>query len=168
MTMRELTVVVASVAALASTATTAHDIIRHAQPNVPVATSVLVPAGVDLIFVSGMLPDVADPAAPMGSVERLGDTATQAKSVLAKIARELDSFGLTMGDIVRMNVFLVGDPRRHGEIDLQGLMQAYIHLYGMRALEKNLPARTTVQVAGLPAAGALVQIEVIAARHPPE
>lgn len=168
MGMKRLAMLVASVVALASTSATAHDIIRHAQPNVPVATSVLVPAGVDLIFVSGMLPDVADPTAPMGSVERLGDTATQAKSVLGKIARELEGFGLTMADIVRMNVFLVGDPRKNGEVDLQGLMQAYIHLYGMRALEKNLPARTTVQVAGLPAAGALVEIEVIAARHAPE
>jgi enamine deaminase RidA (YjgF/YER057c/UK114 family) len=167
-TMKGLAMLVASAAALGSATASAHDIIRHAQPNIPVATSVLVPAGVDLIFVSGMLPDVADPAAPMGSVERLGDTATQAKSVLGKIARELEGFGLTMADIVRMNVFLVGDPRNHGEIDLQGLMQAYIGLYGMRALEKNLPARTTVQVAGLPAAGALVEIEVIAARHPPE
>jgi enamine deaminase RidA (YjgF/YER057c/UK114 family) len=166
--MKGLVTILASVAALAPAPGMAHDIIRHAQPNVPVATSVLVPSGVDLVFVSGMLPDVADPTAPMGSVERLGDTATQAKSVLGKISRELEGFGLTMGDIVRMNVFLVGDPRKKGEIDLQGLMQAYIHLYGMRALEKNLPARTTVQVAGLPAAGALVEIEVIAARHPPE
>ena len=166
--MKVLAVLAASLAALAPASATAHDIIRHAQPNIPVATSVLVPAGVDLVFVSGMLPDVADPTAPMGSVERLGDTATQAKSVLGKIARELEGFDLTMADIVRMNVFLVGDPRKHGEIDLQGLMQAYMSLFGMRALEKSLPARTTVQVAGLPSAGALVEIEVIAARHPPE
>ena len=146
----------------------AHDIIRHASPNIPVATSVLVPAGVDLIFVSGMLPDAADPAAPAGSPQRFGDTATQAKSVLGKISRELESLGLTMADVVRMNVYLVGDPKKKGEVDFQGLMQAYMGLYGIRALEKNLPARTTVQVAGLPVPGALVEIEVTAARHPPE
>lgn len=144
----------------------AHDIIRHASPNIPVATSVLVPNGIDLLFVSGVLPDVADPSAPRDSVERFGDTATQAKSVLSKLAKELEGFGLTMADVVKMNVYLVGDPRKKGALDLEGLMQAYMGLYGMRVLEKNLPARTTVQVAGLPIAGVLVEIEVIAARHP--
>jgi enamine deaminase RidA (YjgF/YER057c/UK114 family) len=154
--------------AATATPALAHDIIRHASPNIPVATSVLVPAGVDLIFVSGMLPDAADAAAPAGSPQRFGDTATQAKSVLGKISRELESLGLTMADLVRMNVYLVGDPKKKGEVDFQGLMQAYMGLYGIRALEKNLPARTTVQVAGLPVPGALVMIEVTAARHPPE
>lgn len=147
----------------------AHDIIRHANPNVPVATSVLIPAGIDLIMVSGLLPDIADPSAPPGSPQRFGDTATQAKSVLGKLAKELGGYGLTMSDVVKMNVYLVGDPRNKGEVDFQGLMHAYMGLYGMRAMEKNLPARTTVQVAGLPSAvGALVEIEAIAARHPPE
>jgi enamine deaminase RidA (YjgF/YER057c/UK114 family) len=143
----------------------AHDIIRHANPNVPIATSVMVPAGADMLFVSGTLADVADPAAPPGSIERFGDTATQAKSVFAKIAKELSAAGFTMADVVKMNVFLVGDPRKGGVMDFEGLMQAYIKVYGMRPQEKSLPARTTLQVASLPVPGALVEIEVIAARH---
>lgn len=166
--MKLLSLFTAALCAVAMVPALAHDIIRHANPNIPVATSVLIPAGIDLIVVSGVLPDVADPSAPAGSPQRFGDTATQAKSVLAKLAKELASYGLTMADIVKMNVFLVGDPRKKGEVDLQGLMQAYMGLYGMRAMEKNLPARTTVQVAGLPSAGALVQIEAMAARHPQE
>jgi enamine deaminase RidA (YjgF/YER057c/UK114 family) len=143
----------------------AHDIIRRANPNIPIASSVLVPDGAEIVFVSGMLADVADPSAPAGSIERLGDTATQAKSVLDKIVKELAASGLTMADVVKMNVFLVGDPRKDGRMDFEGLMQAYLKFYGLRALEKSLPARTTVQVAGLPIPGALVEIEVIAARH---
>ncbi len=142
-----------------------HDIIRRANPSFPIASSVIVPAGAELVFVSGMLADVADPSAPAGSIERLGDTATQAKSVLDKIARELAASGLSMADVVKMNVFLVGDPRKDGRMDFEGLMQAYLQVYGLRALEKSLPARTTVQVAGLPIPGALVEIEVVAARH---
>ena len=142
-----------------------HDIIRHANPSFPIANSVLVPAGAELLFVSGMLAEVADPSAPAGSIERLGDTATQAKSVLEKIAKELAVSGLTMADVVKMNVFLVGDPRKDGRMDFEGLMQAYLQVYGQPALEKSLPARTTVQVAGLPLPGALVEIEVVAARH---
>jgi enamine deaminase RidA (YjgF/YER057c/UK114 family) len=143
----------------------AHDIIRHAAPNFPISSSVVVPAGTDLVFLSGMLADVADPKAPAGSVERLGDTAAQAKSVLAKIRKELEAAGLTMADVVRMNVFLVGDPRKGGTMDFEGLMQAYLAVYGLRPQENRLPARTTVQVAGLPVPGALVEIEVVAARH---
>jgi enamine deaminase RidA (YjgF/YER057c/UK114 family) len=166
--MKLLTLLTAALCTVAMVPARAHDIIRHANPNNPVATSVLVPAGMDLIVVSGLLPDVADPSAPAGSPQRFGDTATQAKSVLGKLDRELEGHGLTMADVVKLNVFLVGDPRKKGEVDFQGLMQAYMGLYGMRALEKSLPARTTVQVAGLPSPGALVEIEAMAARHPPQ
>jgi len=142
----------------------AQDIIRRANPSFPIASSVLIPGGAELVFVSGMLADVADPSAPVGSIERLGDTAAQAKSVLDKIVKELAASGLSMTDVVKMNVYLVGDPRKGGGMDFEGLMQAYMQVYGLRALEKSLPARTTVQVAGLPIPGALVEIEVVAAR----
>jgi enamine deaminase RidA (YjgF/YER057c/UK114 family) len=141
----------------------AGDIVRRTNPTFPISNSVTVPAGSQLVFVSGTLADVADDKAPAGSIERLGDTATQARSVLGKIAKELAAAGLTMGDVVKMNVFLVGDPRKDGKMDFEGLMQAYLQVYGPGAYEKSLPARTTVQVAGLPLPGALVEIEVIAA-----
>jgi enamine deaminase RidA (YjgF/YER057c/UK114 family) len=143
----------------------AHDIIRHANPNLPIATSVVVPAGADIVFVSGTLPDVADGKAPAGSIERFGDTETQVRSVLAKLAKELETAGFTMADVVKMNVFLVGDPRKGGAMDFEGLMKAYLQLYGLGVRNQALPARTTVQVAGLPVPGALVEIEVVAARH---
>jgi enamine deaminase RidA (YjgF/YER057c/UK114 family) len=143
----------------------AHDIIRHANPNFPIATSIAVPAEAELVFVSGVLADVADEKAAVGSIERFGDTATQAKSVLGKIEKELQASGFTMADVVKMNVYLVGDPRKGGTMDFEGLMKAYMQVYGLRAQEKILPARTTVQVAGLPIPGALVEIEVVAARH---
>jgi enamine deaminase RidA (YjgF/YER057c/UK114 family) len=47
-------------------------------------------------------------------------------------------------------------------MDFAGLMKAYSRHFGA-ASGGNLPARTTVQVAGLPLPGALVEIEVIAA-----
>ena len=139
-----------------------HDIIRHANPSFPIASSVVVPAGSDLVFLSGTLADVVDDKAPVGSLERLGDTATQARSVLGKIQKELERSGLGMADVVKMNVYLVGDPRKGGTMDFEGLMQAYKAVYEPG---KNLPARTTVQVAGLPVPGALVEIEVVAAKH---
>ena len=89
----------------------------------------------------------------------------QTKSVLGKISKELAAAGFTMADVVKMNVYLVGDPRKGGAMDFEGLMQAYLQVFGLRPQEKNLPARTTLQVAGLPVPGALVEIEVVAARH---
>ena len=136
---------------------------RRPSQSFPIASSVRVPAGADLVFVSGTLADVAKADAPAGSVERLGDTATQAKSVLGKLGKELEASGLTMADVVKMNVFLVGDPRKGGQMDFEGLMQAYSQHFGTTE-QRNLPARTTVQVAALPVPGALVEIEVIAAR----
>lgn len=159
----------ASIAALTLVslqAASASDITRRANPTFPISNSVTVPAGSAIVFLSGTLADVADDKAPAGSIERLGDTATQARSVLGKIARELEAAGLNMGDVVKMNVFLVGDPRKDGKMDFEGLMQAYMQVYGPGPNEKKLPARTTVQVAGLPIPGALVEIEVVAARTP--
>ncbi len=144
----------------------AEAITRRGGEGFPIASSVTVPAGAELVFVSGMLADVSDPDAPAGSIERLGDTATQARSVLGKIARELAAAGLSMGDVVKMNVFLMGDPAKGGGMDFAGLMQAYREFFGSES-QPDLPARTTVQVAGLPLPGALVEIEVIAARLAP-
>jgi enamine deaminase RidA (YjgF/YER057c/UK114 family) len=141
----------------------AADIQRRALADFPIASSVKVPGGTTLVFLSGTVADVADPKAPPGSVEHLGDTATQAASVLRKLERELEAVGMTMSDVVKMNVFLVGDPRKDGMMDFEGLMKAYTRHFGTET-QKNLPARTTVQVAGLPLRGALVEIEVIAAR----
>ncbi len=144
----------------------AQEIVRRSMGDFPISSSVFVPAGTDLVFVSGTLADAVKPDAPAGSIERLGDTETQASSVLGKLAKELTATGLTLADVVKMNVFLVGDPQKGGAMDFEGLMKAYARYFGA-ATQGKLPARTTVQVAALPIAGALVEIEVIAARKPP-
>ena len=143
----------------------ATEIVRRQGGDFPIASSVRVPPGAELLFLSGTLADVAKPDAPVGSVERLGDTETQAASVLGKLERELAASGFTFADVVKMNVFLVGDPAKGGRMDFEGLMKAYSRYVGA-ASHGKLPARTTVQVAALPLPGALVEIEVIAARVP--
>lgn len=143
----------------------AHDIIRHATPSMPIAAAVQVPAGSDLLFLSGVLADVADPSAAAGSVERFGDTEAQARSVLGKIDKQLQAAGFSMQDVVKMNVYVVADPRKGSGMDFEGLMKAYLQFFGLAIRGESLPARTTVQVAGLPVPGALVEIEVVAARH---
>ena len=152
-----------AVLALPLAAPAADAIVRRSTGDFPIASSVAVPASARLVFVSGTLADVVKPDAPAGSIERLGDTETQSASVLGKIEKELAASGLTMADVVKMNVFMVGDPAKGGGMDFGGLMKAYSRHFG-EASKGNLPARTTVQVAALPLPGALVEIEVVAAR----
>jgi enamine deaminase RidA (YjgF/YER057c/UK114 family) len=161
--MRHRHLLIALVGAIVSLPVCADDIERRAMADFPIASSVKLPGGSTLVFLSGTVADVADPKAAPGTIERFGDTATQAASVLGKLERELQAVGMSMSDVIKMNVFLVGDPRKDGVMDFDGLMKAYLRHFGTDA-QKNLPARTTVQVTGLPLRGALVEIEVIAAR----
>jgi enamine deaminase RidA (YjgF/YER057c/UK114 family) len=145
----------------------AQEIKRVVDPGatLPFASVVTVPGGSQLTFVSGTIADVANPDAPKGSPEAYGDTKTQAASILGKIDARLHAEGLSMSDVVKVNVYLVGDPKLGGKMDFAGLNAAYGLFFGSAA-QPNKAARTTVQVMALPLPAALVEIEVIAARAP--
>ncbi|NIF27416.1 hypothetical protein F3J44_13660 [Pantoea sp. Tr-811] len=145
----------------------AETIKRVAPPgsNFPISQLVTVPAGAALTFVSGTLPDVADPKAAPQTIAAYGNTETQAFSVLSKIRTALQSQGLDLGDIVQLRVFLVGDPANGGKLDFAGLQAAYTKFFAT-ADQPNKPTRTALQVVALPLPGALVEIEAIAAKAP--
>ena len=119
----------------------------------------------DTLYVSGQLPDPVTPAdAAKGTPAVYGtDTRSQSESVFRKIERILKEQGLGMRDVVMMHVFLAGDPAMGNKMDFAGMMAAYTKFFGT-AEQPNKPARSTVQVAALAVAGALVEIEVIAVR----
>lgn len=127
----------------------------------PISTSVSVPPGSRLVYVSGTVPDVVDATAPEGSAARFGDTEAQTRSVLRKVEVALNDQGLGLGDVVMMRVFLVAPAGQR--MDFAGMMKAYREFFGTAA-QPNKPARATVQVAGLVDPGWLVEIEVTAAR----
>ena len=153
-----------AVAALALTAAALQQEVptRSGSAESPIASVVVVPGASRLVYVSGTVPDPADPDAPAGSPARYGDTATQTRSVLAKIEKALQGQGLTLGDVVMMRVFLVA-PRGEARMDFAGMMRAYGERFGTAA-QPNKPARSTMQVAGLVDPDWLVEIEVTAAR----
>ncbi len=130
----------------------------------PIAASVEVPAGSRIVYISGQVPDAADPAAPAGSVERFGDTEAQTRSVVRKIEGALKAHGLGLGDVVMMRVFLVAPPGQP-RMDFAGMMRGYSAFFGTAA-QPNKPARSTMQVGGLVDPGWLVEIEVTAAGPP--
>ena len=144
----------------------AQDVVRHRNPgsNFPIAMAVEVPAGLTTVMVSGMVPAVTDASAPRNSLASFGDTRAQTTSVLSRIEASLKSINLSLGDVVRMQVFLVGDPGKGGRMDFDGFMAAYSEHFGTAA-QPNLPARSVMQVAGLVNPGWLVEIEVTAVRR---
>lgn len=144
----------------------AGDVVRYPLPDgnkFPIAQAVEVPAGTTLVFQSGALGSPKNPGATPGTAEYWGDTKEQSLSAFANIKKALASEGLGFGDVVKMLVFLVGDPANGGKMDFKGFMEAYTQYFGTPD-QPNLPARSAVQVAGLAAPGALVEIEVILAK----
>jgi len=79
-----------------------------------------------------------------------GDFETQARRVLANLSAVLAAAGCTFSDVVKATVYVV---------DLADFPRLN-ELYG-EAMGNHRPARSTVQVAGLPK-GALVEIDLIA------
>lgn len=143
------------------------DVVRHKLPgnsNFPIAAAVEVPAGRTTIYLSGVVPPVADPTQPATSVAAYGDTQAQTVAVLGRIQAQLEGMGLALGDVVKMQVFLVGDPALDGRMDFAGFMKGYSQFFGTEA-QPNLPARSTMQVAALANPGFLVEIEVTVARR---
>ena len=167
--MNNLRTTVAATLLLACTAADAAgaaDVIRYPLPGgstFPIASAVEVPAGKATVYVSGMTPAVADPKAPANTFAAYGDTRTQALSALNAIKATLERAHLTMGDVVKMQVFLVGDPAKGGHMDFEGLMAAYTQFFGTKE-QPNLPARSAMQVVALANPGFLVEIEVAAVR----
>ncbi len=128
----------------------------------PIAQAVEVPAGTTLIYHSGTTPKPANPEAERFSAEFWGDTEAQTTSVFSRLEESLAEKKLSLGDVVKMQVFLVAPPGQDA-MDFDGFMKAYVKFFGTRE-QPNLPARSAFQVAGLAAPGMLVEIEVVLAR----
>jgi enamine deaminase RidA (YjgF/YER057c/UK114 family) len=152
-------------ALLLGCATPAGEMRRQVNPamTIPIATSVSVPAGAEMVYFSGVLPAVANRDAPAGTPAAFGDTQTQTTSVLQRLKATLAAENLTFADVVQVRVFLVGDLQLQGRMDFAGLNQAFAAEFGTDA-QPNRPARTVVQVVSLPLSGAMVEIDVVAAR----
>jgi enamine deaminase RidA (YjgF/YER057c/UK114 family) len=155
--------IIACAAALSTPVAMAKDAIRYTNPGAPMAQAVEVPAGQNIVFLSGTVPEVTDKAAPKDSTQAFGDMKTQTVSVLDKIDAALRLRDLSMQDVVKMQVFLVGDAAHGGKMDFAGFMEGYRQFFGTKA-QPNLPARSVVKVAGLVNPGWLVEIEVTAMR----
>jgi enamine deaminase RidA (YjgF/YER057c/UK114 family) len=143
------------------------DVTRHALPNnstFPISRAVEITADTALIYHSGTVPGPANPDAKRGSREYFGDTEAQAMSVFGRMQDSFDKLGVGFGDVIKMQVFLVGDPAMDGKMDFGGFMKAYTKFFGTED-QPNKPARSAFQIAGLAGGpNMLIEIEVVIAR----
>lgn len=142
----------------------AQEVTRHPIPNsdFPISLAVEVPSGVTTVYLSGTVPAKADSDAPAGSVAAYGDTEAQTVSILERIQATLKSKGLGLGDVIKMQAFLVAPEGQPG-MDFKGFMKGYTQFFGTEE-QPNLPVRSVVEVAGLANPGWLAEIEVTAVR----
>jgi enamine deaminase RidA (YjgF/YER057c/UK114 family) len=143
-------------------------VVRHPNADPASVTSRAVEAlpGAGLVFLSGQTPEPAAPEALRFSAAYWGDTETQTLATLAKLDRQLKGLGLSMADVVKLQVFLVGEPGVPGSGDSAGFERAYVHWSGASPTNTMArPARTVVQVAALGHPGVRVEIDAIAVRR---
>ncbi len=153
----------AALLALAAATPAAAQVKRIGAPTSPILQAVVVPAGTDIMYVSGITPPALNAGAPAGTPVEFGDTKTQTIGVLKRIEAILAAEGLTHGDVFMMRILLVGDPAKGGKMDFAGMMEGYNQFYGTAA-QPGKTARITSQVAALVAPGMMVEIEVQAAK----
>jgi 2-iminobutanoate/2-iminopropanoate deaminase len=111
----------------------------------PYAQAVVASAGT-LVFCSGQIP--LDPKT--GEMVDAGDVALQTERVLENLGAVLAAAGASFASVVKTTIFLA-DLQDFGTVN-----EVYARYFG-----QTLPARATVQAAGLPK-GALVEIDAIA------
>ncbi len=133
--------------------------------SLPFLRAAAVPAGRDIIYLSGHTPPVIDPKAAPDSIEAFGDTERQTIGVFNELQASLLQLGLSFADLVKINVYLVGDPALGGRMDSAGFSTGYAAFFGTAA-QPHLVARTRAQVVGLVNPGWLVEVEAIAAARP--
>nr|WP_233355709.1 RidA family protein [Henriciella litoralis] len=145
----------------------AEEINRIAIPNsdFPISMGVVIPPGAEIYYVSGIVPQAIDAEADPNSREAYGDTKAQTETVLKEMQARMEDAGWSLGDIVMMRVYLVGDEATGGRLDFGGFMQGYSQFFGTQE-QPNKPARAVVEVAGLIRPGWRVEIEAQAARIP--
>ena len=152
---------------LAAAATTSAQVVKY--PTTPpgrILAGAAVGAKSDMLFLSGQLASPIDPAKPMSpalTLADIGDTKTQTISALNKIKGLLAAHGYTMADIVKMTIFVAGDPAKGGKMDFDGVNAGFGQFFNTPDNPTTV-ARSAFQVAALAGPAFLVEIEVIAAK----
>jgi len=132
----------------------------------PAAAQRVVPPGQTVYFFSGTTADPLNPNIPAGQPGRMGDSVQQTDSILNKLRDMLAKNNLGFGDVVKATVFLVADPSKGNKMDFAGLNSEWAKRFGTTD-QPNRPSRSAFMIRQLPLPGALVEVELIAAKQMP-
>ncbi|WP_212625408.1 Rid family hydrolase [Pseudomonas sp. PP3] len=137
------------------------DVVRYPlkASDFPIAAAVELKKIEGLVFLSGMVPR-DNVATKTGSI-----TEAQTTDVLQQVEDKLLELGLHLDDVVKMQVFLVGDTKLDNKMDFDGFMRGYGKFFAKNKNGGALPARSTFQVQALAKPSYLVEIEVTAVRR---
>ncbi|AXJ94924.1 MULTISPECIES: RidA family protein [unclassified Sphingomonas] len=146
----------------------AQTVVKHpSPPPALILQSVTVKPGATTLYLSGQLAAPLDPTKKVPpaqlSIADFGDTKTQTVSVLGKIKAILAEHGYTMADLIKLTVFVAGDPKLGNKMDFAGMNDGFKQFFGT-ADNPATVARSTVQVAALAGPAFLVEIEATAAK----
>ena len=141
---------------------------KHANtPPGLILQAVTVRPGAEMLYLSGQLasplPSAAGKPQSELTMADFGDTKAQTLSTLAKIKDILAARGYAMSDVIKLTVFVAGDPTLGGRMDFAGMNEGFRQYFGTAA-NPGTVARSTIQVAALAAPQFLVEIEATAAR----
>ena len=135
---------------------------RYDRTDASILKGVEVSAANHYFFSSGMVGPVRDTTAELGDPKRYGDTYTQSIGALKRIEESLKEAGLSMKDVIKLNVYIAPDHATNdGEIDFSAWFKAYGEFFNNEQ-NPNKVARTTLGVAALARKGLLVEVEAIA------
>jgi len=138
-------------------------IVRSGAPTANASRSVLVPAGAQTLYLSGVVATPVDPARPT----EFGDTKAQLINIFEQIDETLKAQGFSLGDIVLMKVYLANDPSKGGQFDRDAWLEV-LHMYFGTKAQPNKPAAVVLPVPALVRPSFLAEVEVQAARVTPK
>ena len=146
----------------------AQTVVKHANtPPGLILQSVTVKPGATTLYLSGQLAGLIDPTKKVPpaqlTIADFGDTRTQTISVLNKIKAILAEHDYAMSDVIKLTVFVAGDPKLGGKMDFAGMNDGFKQFFGTTD-NPGTVARSTIQVAALAGPAFLVEIEATAAK----
>jgi enamine deaminase RidA (YjgF/YER057c/UK114 family) len=136
---------------------TAHaEIVRHSTGDFPIASAIVVPSNATTYYFSGVVP----PKLADGSFGKT--TEEQTINIFKSIEQQLKQHDLGLGDIVKMQVYLVAPPGSES-MDFEGFMNGYKQFFATSE-QPNKPVRSTFEVKALALPEWFIEVEVIAAK----
>lgn len=133
---------------------------RSSPPGIPAPIgryhhTTTVPAGADLVFISGQVGN------HLGGRAVAADVAGQASRAFANIGVILDDLGVGPGQVAKLMTFVVGAE------NVPGFLAARDDVFARWYPDGAVPAHTLAVISGLAAAELLVEIEAVVAAPRP-